>query len=39
MEAPNNCKECIYYTDCKSYYGGSMCEYEEEINAALKNKA
>lgn len=38
MDIPKNCKECIYFTDCRSYYGSSTCEHEKEINAALKEK-
>ena len=29
---PQNCTECQYTSSCMSYYGGSMCEYEKEIN-------
>lgn len=31
MATPENCRECEYTQLCRSYYGGSLCMYKEEI--------
>ena len=30
---PQNCTECQYTNNCMSYYGGTQCKHEKEINA------
>lgn len=31
---PQNCRECEFNTTCNNtYYGGSLCKHEKEINA------
>ena len=30
---PKDCTECEFTSSCMSYYGGSMCKHEKEINA------
>lgn len=37
MEAPKNCCTCEYRHNCKSYYGGTNCKNEREINLKVKN--
>lgn len=29
---PRDCTECEFTNTCMSYYGGSMCKHEKEIN-------
>lgn len=31
---PKNCLECQHTKGCRSYYGGSMCKYKDEIYRA-----
>lgn len=32
MDIPNNCSECPYTSICRApHYGGSGCQYEEEV--------
>lgn len=31
MDIPKNCKECMFASDCKAYYGGSTCKYKEDL--------
>jgi len=28
---PNNCRECTYAPNCKSWYGGTQCKYRDSI--------
>jgi hypothetical protein len=30
MEAPKNCRECMYASTCRSWYGGTTCRYRTE---------
>ena len=33
MEVPKNCGECPHTSSCPApHYGGSRCQYEQEIN-------
>jgi hypothetical protein len=36
MKIPKNCKECAHENYCHGpHYGGSKCEYKEEINKKI----
>lgn len=42
MDIPKNCRECPHSQNCHSYYGGSTCKHQKEINLKtieeMKNK-